>query len=179
LALSDYPRQANTINSSQGVEVRMSEKIDHLCDQLRIKLHGIDRRLEALKGNNAATSEKSRHLVESQMDSVQQRIYERRHRVDAANASVADWIEKRAVFADQDAAWKDAADLSRLESRADDVEGYATAVFELAMAAADEAAQAALEALLARNDVEVAASFRSREAEAEGPQPMLINGAAT
>ena len=111
----------------------MSEKIDRLCDQLRIKLHGIDRRLEALKGNNSATSEKSRHLVESQMDSVQQRIFERRHRVEAANASVAEWIEKRAVFDDQDASWKESADLSRLEARADDVEGYATGVFELAV----------------------------------------------
>ena len=134
----------------------MSATIDRLCDQLRIKLHGVDRRLEALKGNNSATSEKSRHLVESQMDSVQQRIFERRHRVEAANASVAEWIEKRAVFDDQDASWKESADLLRLEARADDVEGYAVAVFELAVAAADEASQAALEALLARNDADMA-----------------------
>ncbi len=112
--------------------------------------------------HNSATSEKSRHLVESQMDSVQQRIFERRHRVEAANASVAEWIEKRAVFDDQDASWKDSADLSRLEARADDVEGYATAVFELAVAAADEAAQAALEALLARKDAELAAFRQGR-----------------
>lgn len=140
----------------------MSEKIDRLCDQLRIKLHGIDRRLEALKGNNSATSEKSRHLVESQMDGVQQRIFARRHAVEAANGSVADWIGKRAVFDDEDPGWRDNADLSRLEARADDVEGYATAVFELAVAAADEAAQAALEALLARNDAERAAFRRDR-----------------
>ncbi len=134
----------------------MSDTIDRLCEQLRIKLHGIDRRLEALKGNNSATSEKSRHLVESQMDSVQQRIFDRRHAVEAANASVTAWIEKRTAFAEQDASGKDDADVARLEARADEVEGYAVAVFELAVAAADEAAQAALEALLARNDAEVA-----------------------
>jgi hypothetical protein len=89
------------------------------------------------------------------MDTVQQRIFERRHRVEAANASVAEWIEKRAVFDDQDASWKESADLSRLEARASDVEGYAMAVFELAVAAADEAAQAALEALLARSDADM------------------------
>ncbi len=77
---------------------------------------------------------------------------------------MAEWIEKRAVFDDQDASWKDNADLSWLEARADDVEGYATAVFELAVAAADEAAQAALEALLARNDAELA-SFRQGRTE--------------
>src|SRR5829696_7970249 len=96
------------------------------------------------------------------MDCVQQRIFERRHAVEAANASVAEWIEKRAVFDVQDASWKESADLSRLEARADDVEGYAIAVFELAAAAADEAAQAALEALLARNDAELAAFRHGR-----------------
>jgi hypothetical protein len=141
----------------------MSERIDRLCDQLRIKLHGIDRRLEALKGNNSATSEKSRHLVESQMDSVQQRIFDRRHAVEAANASVAAWIEKRAAFSGEDAVGKEDGDLSRLEARADDVEGYAVAVFELAVAAADEAAQAALEALLARNDADMARLRQGRQ----------------
>ena len=134
----------------------MSEKIDRLVEQLRIKLHGIDRRLEALKGNSTATSEKSRHLVESQIDTVQQRIFDRRHAVEAANASVKAWIEKRAAFDGQDPFWKDRADRSLLSLRADDAEGYAVAAFELAVAAADEAAQAALEALLARDDDETA-----------------------
>src|SRR5829696_2908022 len=44
----------------------------------------------------------------------------------------------------------------QLNSRADDTEAYAIAVFELAAAAADEAAQAALQALLARNDANLA-----------------------
>jgi hypothetical protein len=134
----------------------MSTKIDQLCEQLRLKLHGIDRRLEALKANNVATSEKSRHLVESQIDSVQQRIFERRHAVEAANANVAAWIEKRRDFSDQVPRWKTSGSLSRLGTRAEEAEGYAIAAFELAVAAADEATQAALEALLARDDAEVA-----------------------
>jgi hypothetical protein len=44
-----------------------------------------------------------------------------------------------------------------LNSRADDAEEYAVAAFELVMAAADEASSAALEALLARADANVAA----------------------
>ena len=58
----------------------MSEHIDRLCGELRIKLHGIDRRLEALKANAMATSEKSQHAVESQLDRVEQRIYDNRIR---------------------------------------------------------------------------------------------------
>ena len=133
----------------------MSEKIDRLVEQLRIKLHGIDRRLEALKGNSIATSEKSRDLVESQMDTVQQRIFDRRHAIEAANASVKAWIEKRAAFDGQDRVREADADGSAMRTRADDAEGYAIAAFELAVAAADEAAQAALEALLARDDADI------------------------
>ena len=44
-----------------------------------------------------------------------------------------------------------------LNTRADDAESYAGAVFDLAAAAVDEAVHAALEALLARNDARLAA----------------------
>jgi hypothetical protein len=103
--------------------------------------------------------------MESQMDTVQQRIFDRRHAVEAANASVKAWIEKRAAFDRQDPSWKDHADSSLLGVRADDAEGYAVAAFELAVAAADEAAQAALEALLARGDDEAAALRGNARAE--------------
>jgi hypothetical protein len=136
----------------------MSEHIDRLCSELRIKLHGIDRRLEALKGNAMATSEKAQHAVESQLDRVEQRIYDNRVLVEAANARVRAWIdEKKAGFDAGRANWKDQRDVHRLNARADDAEAYAGAVFSLAAAAADEATQAALEALLARNDATVAA----------------------
>ena len=120
----------------------MTGKLDRVCDQLRIKLHGIDRRLEALKGNAMALSEKSQGVVESQLDRIEQRINDSRISVDAANTRVKTWEERR---------------FHQLNSRADDTEAYAIAVFELAAAAADEAAQAALQALLARNDANLAA----------------------
>jgi hypothetical protein len=136
----------------------MSEHIDRLCGDLRIKLHGIDRRLEALKGNAMATSEKSQHAVESQLDRVEQRIFDNRNVVEAANARVKAWLDGRKDgFNGNRAGWKQNRQVHLLNSRADDAEAYAVAVFDLAAAAADEAAQAALEALLARNDANVAA----------------------
>ena len=136
----------------------MSEHIDRLCSELRIKLHGIDRRLEALKGNAMATSEKARHAVESQLDRVEQRIYDNRIIVEAANARVKAWLDgKKAGFDGARTDWKEHRRVHHLNSRADDAEAYAGAVFDLAAAAADEAAQAALEALLARNDANLAA----------------------
>src|SRR5215212_5071653 len=139
-------------------EHAMSEHIDRLCSELRIKLHGIDRRLEALKGNAMATSEKSQRVVESQLDRVEQRIYENRIIVEAANARVKGWVDgKKAGFDAGRAGWKDKRQVHLLNTRADDAEAYAAAVFSLAAAAADEATQAALQALLARNDATVAA----------------------
>jgi hypothetical protein len=136
----------------------MSEHIDRLCEDLRIKLHGIDRRLEALKGNAVATSEKSQHMVESHLDRVEQRIYDNRVIVEAANARVRAWLDgQKAGFDGKRADWKQTREVHLLNSRADDAEAYAGAVFDLAAAAADEATQAALEALLARNDANVAA----------------------
>jgi hypothetical protein len=135
----------------------MTDKLDRACDQLRIKLHGIDRRLEALKGNAMALSEKSQHVIEGQLDRVEQRIYDSRVSVEAANARVKTWLEgKKAGFDAQRTAWKDGRRFHQLNSRADDAEAYAVAVFDLAAAAADEAAQAALQALLARNDASLA-----------------------
>ncbi len=136
----------------------MSEHIDRLCGDLRIKLHGIDRRLEALKGNAMATSEKSQHAVENQLDRVEQRIFDNRNVVEAANARVKAWLDGRKdAFNGNRAGWKQNRQVHLLNGRADDAEAYAVAVFDLAAAAADEAAQAALEALLARNDANVAA----------------------
>src|SRR5215212_3190294 len=135
----------------------MSEHIDRLCGELRIKLHGMDRRLEALKGNAMAVSEKSQHAVESQLDRVEHRIYDNRIVVEATNARVKAWLEgKKAGFDAGRAAWKENRQVHALNARAD-AEAYAGAVFALAAAAADEATQAALEALLARNDANVAA----------------------
>jgi hypothetical protein len=55
------------------------------------------------------------------------------------------------------AGWKENRRVYLLNSRADDAEAYAGAVFDLAAAAVDEAAQATLEALLARHDANLAA----------------------
>jgi hypothetical protein len=68
------------------------------------------------------------------------------------------WLDgKKAGFDAGRAGWKDKRQVHFLNTRADDAEAYAGAVFSLAAAAADEATQAALQALLARNDATVAA----------------------
>jgi hypothetical protein len=135
----------------------MSERMGRLCDELRIKLHGMDRRLEALKSNGAATFGQSQDVLESQLDRVELRIYDNRVAVEAANVRVKTWLaEKRAGSVAGGTLWTERRKTHQLEARADDAEAYAIAVFELAAAAADEAALAVLQALLARNDADAA-----------------------
>jgi hypothetical protein len=128
-----------------------------LCDELRIKLHGMDRRLEALKSNGTATFDQSQEVLESQLDRVEQRIYDNRVVVEAANIRVKTWLaEKKAGSLTGKDLWTERHKAQMLEARADDAEAYAIAVFELATAAADEATLAVLQALLARNDADAA-----------------------
>ena len=135
----------------------MTGKLDRVCDQLRIKLHGIDRRLETFKGNAIALSEKSQGALEGQLDRIEQRIYDSRVSVEAANIRVKTWLNgKKAGLDAGREVWKRERRFHELNRRADDAEAYAIAVFELAEAAADEAAQAGLQALLARNDANLA-----------------------
>jgi hypothetical protein len=135
----------------------MSERIGRLCDELRIKLHGMDRRLEVLKSNGMATFDQFQDVLESQLDRVEQRIYDNRVSVEAANARVKTWLtEKKAGSVAGEDRWTVRHKTHLLEVRADDAEEYAIAVFELAAAAADEATLAVLQALLARNDADVA-----------------------
>jgi hypothetical protein len=136
----------------------MSEPLDRLCSELRSKLHRIDRKLEAVQGHAMGVSGASRHAIESQLGRIEQAIDDNRIIVAAANARVQAWLEgKKDGYHAKDAGWNENRRLHLLNTRADDAEAYAGAVFDLAAAAADEAAQAALQALLARDDAQLAA----------------------
>ena len=75
----------------------MSERMSRLCDELRIKSQGIDRCLEALKSNGVATFDNSQEVLESLLDRAEQRIYDNRVTVEAANVRVKAWLaEKKA-----------------------------------------------------------------------------------
>jgi hypothetical protein len=141
----------------------MSERMSRLCDELRIKLHGIDRRLEALTSNGVATFDNLQEVLESRLDRVEQRIDDNRVTVEVPNAWVKTLLaEKKAASVAGSPLWTERhkahqLEALELEARADDAETYAIAVFELTAAAADEATVAVLQALLGRNDADVVA----------------------
>lgn len=136
----------------------MSGSVDRLCDELRIRLHGMDRRLQALKANGSDMADKSRALIESQLDSVEQRLADRR-RADGGEATRP--RERPSIDAWPSGSLGESGP-SDPERHARDAERHALAAFKRAGTALDEAAKAALEALLARLDAAEGATGRMR-----------------
>jgi phage gp46-like protein len=96
-------------------------------------------------------------VLESRLDRVEQCIYDNRVTVEAANVRGTVWLaEKKADSVAGYPLWTERHKAHLMEVHADDAEVYAIAVLELTAAAADEATLAVLQALLARNDADVA-----------------------
>jgi len=106
----------------------MSERISRLCDELRIKLHGLDRRLDSLKTNGVATFDHSRDALEGQVDRVEQRIYDHRAAVEVANARAKTWVaEKRSGLHAIHVLRNEHDKAYLLDAQADEAETYAEA----------------------------------------------------
>ena len=132
----------------------MGERIDRFCEELRLKLTNIDSNMGGLKAKIDGKAQNAEQEVRSHFDKVQKRIEQDRTKLSAAQTEVKNWVEERKTETrDRVAEWKAKRETSKLQNRADKAERYAAATIVVALAAADEAEQAALEAWLARQDV--------------------------
>lgn len=131
--------------------------IDQFCEDLHQKVALTKSSLESLKATidtHAAQAEKDAH---GQLEKVRDRIEQNRKKLVAAHKQVEEWAEHRKAEAKKKVAdWKAKGDVAKLRTRADLAEQHAEATKQLAIAAIDEAEEAALEAWLARKDTEVA-----------------------
>ena len=140
----------------------MSQRIDQFCENLRQKLTTAENGLEALKAKIGAKAAHIKDDVQSHLDGVRDRIERDRANVAAANAEAIGWLDQRASLTKEKIAeWKAKRDGARLRGRADGAERYAAATIDVAIAAIDEAEQAALEAWLARREADAAEDVRS------------------
>ena len=140
----------------------MSEQIDKFCDDLRVNMTMIDDKLRALKARAGGKTNEAENAVRQQMDSIQKKIDKSNATVKAAKAKVAEWAKAlKAAAQNKIAEWKAEGDAKRLQARADMADDYAKAMSAIASSAVDEAAKAALEALLAHYDVAAAKVARA------------------
>jgi predicted nucleic acid-binding Zn-ribbon protein len=131
----------------------MGQRIDQFCQDLHMKLTHIDSSLNGLKVKIEGKAQNAEQEARSHLERVQKRVEQDRAKVSAAQTEVKNWIEERKTATrDKIAEWKTKRETSKLQNRADKAERYAAATVVVALAAADEAEQSALEAWLARQD---------------------------
>jgi len=131
----------------------MGQRIDQFCEDLHLKLTSIDSGLGGLKAKIDGKVQNAEQEVSTQLERVQKRIEQNRFKVSSAQTEVKNWVEERKI-ATRDAVtdWKAKRETSKLQNRADKAERYSAGAIVVALAAVDEAEQAALEAWLARQD---------------------------
>lgn len=140
----------------------MGDRINQFCENLRTKLTSIDNDMDSLKAKIDGKAQTAERDVRSHLDDVKKRMQLDRAKVAAAQADIKKWVEDRkATAGEKIAEWKTRRETAKLQSRADNAERYAAASIVVALAAADEAEQAALEAWLARKDAESAQTTKA------------------
>jgi hypothetical protein len=133
----------------------MSERIDQFCENLRIKLTSIDKKMQQLKAHIDSKGHTAEQEVRIQLDAVKKHLEQDRTKVETAQADVKKWVDEFKLASHAKIAeWKNKCEKAELQSRAEHAERYAVAAAIVALAAVDEAEQAALEAWLARKDAE-------------------------
>jgi deoxyribodipyrimidine photolyase len=135
----------------------MSERIDQFCENLRIKLTSIDKKMQQLKAKIDSKAQTAEQEVRIQLDAVKKRLVQDRTKVETAQADVKKWVDDfKAAGNEKIVEWRVKRDEAKLQIRAEIAERYAVAAAVVALTAVDEAEQAALEAWLARKDADSA-----------------------
>jgi hypothetical protein len=139
----------------------MGERIDQFCENLRIKLTSIDKKMQQLKAKIDSKAQTAEQEVRIQLDAVKKRLKQDRTKVETAQADVKKWVDEFKLASNEKIAeWKVKRDEAKLQIRAEIAERYAVAAAVVALTAVDEAEQAALEAWLARKDADIAAETK-------------------
>ena len=129
--------------------------IDQFCQDLHQKVAMTKSDLDGLKSKiNTQAAEAGKDAL-SHLEMVRERIEQNRKKIAHSQKEAEAWVDHRKAEAKKKVAeWKAKGETAKLKARADLAEQYAAATKELAIAAIDEAEEAALEAWLARKDTE-------------------------
>jgi len=139
----------------------MSQQIDSFCEELRGKLSEMDYRLQQLKASAKAGSEKARQDLHLQAEKLRANLDADRASIEAAKSRMKDWAAgKKATFDEKVVQWKAQRKQEQLKRRAEVAEGYASDAFAVAVAAVDNAYEAAIEATIARGDADEVSSVK-------------------
>ena len=129
--------------------------IDQFFEELHQKVAMTKGSFEGLKTKIETQAAEAEKDARSHLETVRARIEQNRKKLHAAQKEAEAWADHQKAEAKKKVAeWKAKGDTAKLKARADLAEKYAAATKGLAIAAIDEAEEAALEAWLARKDAD-------------------------
>ncbi len=129
----------------------MSEKIKNLRDKLRVRLTGVDDRINSLKADIESASATAKADIESRIEAAKTGLEAHKQQAEQAQARLKVMLEEKKEQTEakiQD--WIRNREVEKLEARAQLAEDYAAEQVWLAMVAVEEAEYATLEALAKR-----------------------------
>lgn len=143
----------------------MSERIDKFCDDLKVRLNGIDQHLTQMKDKLDASRKEDEAAFRSLIDGAQRGLEEQRKEAEDTRAKFKARVDaKQAEVKTKIDEWKKGRETKKLVNRADDAEEYARWAIDAAQAAVIEAEVATLDAVTARLDADDALAASKKAA---------------
>jgi hypothetical protein len=138
----------------------MSQKVDEFCENLRVKLTGMESRVNELRAKVEHDREATKAAIDEKIDEAKEGIGSVKADAEAARARMKAQVdEKKTETKERIAEWKRDREVDKLEARAEDLEAYASWAILVAADALDEADVATLRAIQARLDADYAAAL--------------------
>jgi hypothetical protein len=96
----------------------MSERIDQFCENLRIKLTSIDKKMQQLKAKIDSKAQTAEREVRTQLETVKKRIKQDRTKVETAQADVKKWVDEFKLASNEKITeWKAKREKAKLQIR--------------------------------------------------------------
>ena len=135
----------------------MSQRVDQFCEGLHERLNTIEGRIESVKTSLHELPAKAEKVVREKLDQARTKIQAEKERVEKARVDLKTRADQKiAETKEAINEWKAKREVRKLNARAERAEAYADAAMFLAVASIDEAEEAVLEAVAARNDADAA-----------------------
>ena len=116
----------------------MSERIDQFCENLRIKLTSIHKKMQEVKAKIDSKAQTAEKEVRTQLETVKKRTEQDRIKLETAQADVKKWVDEfKLVSNEKIAEWKAKRERAKLQIRAEIAERYAVAAAVVALAAVE------------------------------------------
>jgi chromosome segregation ATPase len=133
----------------------MSAAVDQFCDKLRDRLNAIEGQLRTVKATIQSRSEEAGKALRGKLDEARAKLQAQKERVDQARANLKAMAEQKTAETKEAASEREADRATgNLEARADRAEAYAGEAITYALAGIDMAAEAVLDAVVARLDAD-------------------------